>query len=250
MKSTLMFSVGALVVVAAVMTTNTAHGRGAADSPPGALVTTENLGRLAAGAAFDLQNREMSDKRGGVFTAETRSYYATLSVDLLHWLTVSAGGGQSEVKPAKSSGYGDGEGMWTAGVEANIWEHEVKLPTFMAHILRVQGAYRHFDHEADLGGETLAWTEDTTSLTLNFEFFTHPAIDSSPALPYSAVFSAGPASSIVDGDAGPGNDFEQNDEFGMVFGLDLKLAPNVSLGWQGRAFSGDLSHTATAVFHF
>ena len=100
-------------------------GRGA-DAPRDSLIATENLGLLSIGAAFDKQDRELMSDIGEITReTESHSYYGFLSLDVLSWITITGGAGQTEVKQGKVDTYDDPDSLWMWGVVFNIWEQEI-----------------------------------------------------------------------------------------------------------------------------
>lgn len=259
MKTLYTYSVVALIAVASLIPTVT-FGRGA-DSPRESIIVSESLGILSVGAAFDKQDRELISDMGS-FTreTETHSYYAFLSLDVLPWVTVTGGAGQSEAKQGKTDSYDDPDSLWMLGVVVNFWEHQIVRPTYLASRLSIQGAYSHWDHNAEMGGGEMQWTEDRASLVAVAEFFVDHAVEEVDDPPYSAKFSLGPLVSSIDGDV-PGTagwfdytgadevDFEEEENVGILVGVDIQLASNFSIGWEGRMFE-HLSQSVTAALHF
>jgi len=235
-------------------------GRGA-DAPRESIVASENLGLLSVGVAFDKQDRELISDMGSMLReTESHSLYAFLSLDVLPWVTITGGGGQTEVKQDKTESYDDPDSLWMLGLVVNFWEHKIVRPSYLASRLRLQGAYSRWEHNAEMGGGEMQWTEDRASLTAVAEFFVDHAIEDADNPPYSAKFSVGPVLSRIDGDVpgtaswfdytGTGDlDFEEEEDVGILFGLDIQIAENFSIGWEGRMFE-HLSQSVTAALHF
>lgn len=222
-----------------------------ADAPPGSAVLIDNLTRLSVGVSYENGERDWQVP-GGIETFKTRGWYGIASFDIVSFLTVNGGAGKSETKIGQGMPYGDEDSLWTAGVTLNVWEHPIDLPLWMASTLRMQVAYSYWEGETGLDGDTLEWNENRTALIFSSEFLRPVEIESALNIPYSTVFSIGPVWSSLEGDDDSGEaTLEADDDFGLLLGLDLKLAQNLSLGWEGRMFDdNNLTHSANLVFRF
>lgn len=224
-------------------------GASGRDTPASTFWKPVDFSRLSASAAVDYSERFVlvspADLEG---TVETLSMYATLGFDLTSWLTLQAGGGSTKVDVEDA----DNGGMWMAGAAVGIFRHTLENPDWLSHTLSLQGAYSHWDHESDVGPSTVAWTEDRASLALNLDFPTDVAVAGGGNAPRATVFSIGGVFSLLDGEVTPdGDEFEEDSKLGLLLGLDVKLADNVVIGWQGRMYADDtLSHTAGLTLHF
>ncbi|MDP6522954.1 MAG: hypothetical protein QGI24_01855 [Kiritimatiellia bacterium] len=259
MKTLFTYTAVVLITVVSLLPTVT-FGRGA-DSPRDSIIVSENLGLLSVGAAFDKQDREMISDMGAVTReTESHSYYAFLSLDVLPWVTITGGAGQTEAKEGKTIGYEDPDSLWMFGLVVNIWEQDIIRPPYLASRLSIQAAYSRWDHDAEMGGGEMQWTEDRVSLAAVAEFFVDHEAEELDEPPYSAKFSLGPVVSSIDGDV-PGTaswfdytgtgevDFEEEEDVGILIGVDIQLADNFSIGWEGRMFE-HLSQSVTAALHF
>ena len=230
---------------------------GGADSPRESLWKDPSLGRLSVGTAWEKERRELAGPGFEGSFLETRGWYLHAGLDVLPWLAVYGGGGQHEAKSAPLLGYGDYEGRWMGGVRADVWERHVESPDFLDSIWRIQAAYHYADNSASFETAEMDWAESRASVTLRTEFIVRPAAAGDKVVPYSAVLSAGPVLSQIDGtrrdieggERRPGVDFEEDSDLGLLLGLDVRLAQNVSVDWQARLFEDD-THTVGVVYHF
>ena len=256
MKTLTTLTVGALVACLCASYA-VAQGSGA-DSPRKAVIRPPSLDLLAVGVSTEWETRTLESSPGAGMDLETRSTFARLYLDILPFATVNAGGGLSQVNE-DIGGYGDAEFMWTAGGTVSIFEHDVSEPPFAACRLRLQAFASYWEKESGGGDSVMAyeWEETRAGATVSAEFFSEPFGAKVNAFPYSAVFSFGPVFSDVDMDViSPSGRVTQTlsekEDVGLLVGIDVKLARNVSVAWEGRIYEGneDDSHLLTAILHF
>jgi len=216
---------------------------GGAVSPRESLFRAESLELWTVGVAGEKQERGIEAGNLGVEVLESMRLYGTLSCDVLSWLAICVGAGQTELEEDSASGHENGEFMWMSGLRMNIFEHEVFDPYFLACLCRVQATASYWAYESELSGETVDWQEWRYATAFQVEFFVDDSRNDRGVCPYSTVFSVGPVYSDIDGD------FEEDKALGVLLGLDLKLAGNLSVGWESRLFD-DATHGVNVAFHF
>lgn len=245
-----------LAVVSALLLASFAVA-GGADSPRASLMEAPDLGVLSVGVAWEKGERSMIGNRFGAQILETRDIFATVSLDLFPWLTVVGGWGESEIKPAPTLSYLDSNPMWLAGLRFNILEHAVTEPRFLANMLRLQGLVMMTEHEGEFIGDNVEWTETRCALTARAEVFPVQWAVDREQVPFSTEFFVGPVYSTVDGDFLPTDDdplnanadFEEDDNVGVIYGVDVNIAGHFSAGYEGRQFNNG-THILNVVFHF
>ena len=198
----------------------------------------------------------LTDISGDTYELEAQHMYGFAAIDILPWLTINGAAGISEIKPAPLEGYGDDDSLWMAGVTASLWEHVVEDPSFLACLCRLQLSHQHWERGAEFGGTDIDWEEDRTSLTLRTEFFVDTEDQRLSPYPYSVVFIVGPVYSEVDMTVPQGGRFPLNGakvtedrDLGVLLGVDLLVASNFSVGWEGRIYK-EATHSINLVFHF
>jgi hypothetical protein len=250
-----------VVVLACVLLVPASLQASSAGDPAASLTSAENLSRLSVGVGWDADQRPVTTGSAAPDgRLESNSLYGWAGLDLCAWMTIKGGYGVTEAKEMPYGDYGDSENMWVLGVVANLWEHKITQPSYAASVLRLRASYMHWDHEAGVGDGLMSWEEDRLSLVFAAEFIVQHALDNAENMPFSTVFTIGPTLSRIDGDSSssasiavPGDgdvSFEETEDVGLLIGIDLKLAPNLSVGWEGRLIDGDMSHTVAAAFHF
>jgi hypothetical protein len=213
------------------------------------------MGFIAVGGAVEKVYRDL-EGCGMTQTLEARQAYGFISYDILPWLSVNAGAGQAELKPVPTDGYEDAEDLWTVGAGLNLWEYDIKDPSFMACRLRVQAQLSYWDQDAEIAEQHTEWEEWRFATTVSAEFFTGPFGGDTTLHPYSIVFFVGPLLSEIDFESCavlsptlPDNSLHEDRTVGVLGGVDVKLAHNLSFGWEARAFE-DVSHSFNVAFHF
>lgn len=228
--------------------------------PSESIFHSENLSRLGIGAVYDEHLREVQDIGFNKGMLEARSLYGLISLDVLPWLTLNGGAGQTEMKEPDNTGYQDGKSMWTAGAKASFWQHDLVDPVFLSCRCRLQAMGSYFSHDDTLYDKEFYWEEWRGALLVSAEFFVRDFGRDKTVYPYSTVFFVGPAFSDLEVEAWylpgtttaqavAGREAEESRQYGAMLGFDLKLAHNLDVGWQGRIFD----HTANNVsltFHF
>ena len=142
------------------------------------------------------------------------------------WLTIYGVLGQAEAEIGIDN-LDDGM-YWALGANATVWQYDMTDPEFLTGrwSIRVHGEFA----AADLtSGE---WQDLSGSLRLQYEIFTE-AVEATQRMPYSLALFAGPMVSVLDGKVellGITDDFEADDEVGVVAGLELSISHNVLLG--------------------
>ena len=239
-----------------------AQGRGA-DWPRDATVASENIGFISVGAAFDHTDREMRLNDGELVMLHSRSVYGMASCDLVSWLTLTAGGGQSQVKPEDFDPYGDNKAMWMAGAKWTIWDFPLSEPPWLMSLFRVETSVSYWQNKAVLMDQDMDWHEWRGTLTVSAERYVEEWGKDSTVIPYSLLFYAGCAYSQVGGDVhlspaaatAAGTDkmgFDEEDSFAVIGGIDFFISHNLSIGAEARAFDGtrNYAYTGSMALHF
>jgi len=232
-----------------------------ADSPEYSLSRSEDLSFLAISASGESGDRAMRDSVGLVRDFEIRNAYLLVTCEILPWLSVNAGGGQGQLRVNQNHAYSNEEALWTAGARANLWEYEVKSPSFLISRLQIHANLSYWDGEANIPEDTskIDWNEKRAELIFSAErFVTHPGSDHT-VYPYSLLFFLGPVFSDFSIDATApvsssdgttlNSSIDEDEEFGGIAGANLFISYDLSLGYEARIFSG-ATHKITLAYHF
>jgi len=232
------------VLVCLLFSTTQVHARGA-DSPEGAMFRTHNLGALAFGLEGGQETRRLYYDGGGPADIRTTLGHLYLSLDVCSWLTISGGAGvadAAQMRPGISHGASP---MWTAGLQASIWQHDIFDPTFFESrgTLQVVGTYLNYEFTEQFA--THEWEEYRVALLASAERFAEKDFGAdSHASPYSLRMFIGPYYSEVDPEG-----FARDQEIGVTAGLDIKLARGFSLGYEAR-YRDFYSQMFNVIVHF
>ena len=184
---------------------------------------------------------------GELVMLHSRSVYGMASCDLVSWLTLTAGGGQSQVKPEDFDPYGDNKAMWMAGAKWTIWDFPLSEPPWLMSLFRVETSVSYWQNKAVLMDQDMDWHEWRGTLTVSAERYVEEWGKDSTVIPYSLLFYAGCAYSQVGGDVhlspaaatAAGTDkmgFDEEDSFAVIGGIDFFISHNLSIGAEARAF--------------
>jgi hypothetical protein len=200
--------------------------------PRDSLLTEGPLGRLSLGADYERAARDVDFDEGPGDTLTTRHYAAYLGFDVMPWLTVYGTIGELEGR-LRGSAYEGGDVRWSAGGRLNLWHTDLEDPEFLAGRYGLQAAVEYAESSFDEAELETEWRELQAALTLNVELFVEH-VEALERVPYSLVLYVGPTFATVDGDqalAGGGEaEFEESEVFGVLFGTDLFLSHNFSVG--------------------
>lgn len=122
-----------------------------------------------------------------------------------------------------------GDGFyWSLGFQATVWQLDMLDPEFLSGrwSIRLGAEYASADLSS---GE---WQDVSASLRLQYEIFVE-SVEATQKIPYSLALYAGPMYSGLDGNVsvnGFGEDFEADEDLGLVAGIELSISHNVLLG--------------------
>jgi hypothetical protein len=228
------------------------------DTPNSSLFYPTNLDNISFTIGFEDQQRELrlDTDPGTVTLMDAEHMYGMLSCDLAPWITASAGLGNTKVNGDDDIGQQDSDKrreMWTVGVTAGLWGRTIFDPDFMACHTRVQAGLSHWSHNAKISDESIQWDELRASLILSTEVFAKEFGEDETMYPYSITFSIGGVYSDIAMDVEAPDQsivkLRENDSQGFVAGIGLKIAHNLSLGWEARVFE-KTSNSIKLAYHF
>lgn len=234
MNRCIVSAVGLSVMCAsALASVNTTGG------PKDSLLTTDSVAPLMLGVDFEHQVRAI--KADGEKTPgdglTTKTWTATVGLRVLPWLTPYGTIGSSDVT-LDSYPEADGELVWSLGVNASVWEQDIRAPKFMEGRVSLRLGVEWLEAETRSTAVTGDWTEWNFSALLGYEIFSDRA-SSRDQVPYSLELYVGPVVSLLDGDMtmlGHKAQIEQDQTVLVVTGVDIYLARNLSIGvavWYG-----------------
>ena len=204
--------------------------------------------RVSVGLTFeDIERGIDTDIGDSVLKAESLSLY--VGYDIEPWLTVFGSVGAAEVD-SESGIDTDSKMKVSAGVSAYVWEADILAPIFMAGRLSLKPTAELSRYESETAVGDVEWVEALVALPFGYERFDRYP-ESPKGIATSLALYVGPAISYMDGsvDTIAGNvDFNHDELLGVIAGLDIFLAPSVSLGAEFSIFE-ETSLSASLRFH-
>ncbi len=173
-------------------------------------------------------SRQISwDSVGGTQVMESDRVNAYLGYDVLDWLTIYGIGGGNESKIKGTEG-GDSETELGLGFRVNLLNHFIREPTPVEDAIRVNMGVEYVKSSFDNGFSSSDWREVTVALTL--ALVNHTA-GNKYYTPESIAVYAGPLYSAITGD-----DFETEDNMGLIAGLEVYITDTITLDLQVKHF--------------
>ncbi len=199
--------------------------------------------RLTVGTDVTLMDRGI--EVGGLpASLESAIYNAYVGYDVLPWLTVFTTLGGLQIK--ENDVYGSSGSKWSLGVAPNIWEGDLRDPSFLAGKISLTALGETTGYNTDQAD----WQEYTAALLLRYEIFEDPPWSAENVT--SLRFSAGPAISAVSGDwsdGGAAESFRETDTLGWMAAVELFPAPAFAICCGAESFDG-ISVSGSLRLHF
>lgn len=202
---------------------------------------------VSVGAGLEILEREVHvDKVSpGRMRATTLSGY--LGIDLLHWFTVFSTLGRLEIDTIDipgidtidipgAAGDWDNDRRWSFGASANVWHINIEEPPILTGRLSIGLVGEYTQYDASGSGESLDWTEQAIAVPVSLFL---PAERRKLSSVHGAAFFLGPIYSLIDGyysTDGRRTDFDEEQEIGLLAGMDAFLARNLTVGGQIQCF--------------
>ena len=194
---------------------------------------------VSVGAGLEILEREIRvDKVSpGRMRATTLSGY--LGIDLLHWFTVFSTLGRLEIDTIDipgAAGDWDDDRRWSFGASANVWHINIEDPAILTGRLSIGLVGEYTQYDASGSGESLDWREQAIAVPVSLFL---PAERRKLSSVHGAAFFFGPIYSLIDGDYstdGRRTDFDEEQEIGLLAGMDAFLARNLTVGGQIQYF--------------
>jgi hypothetical protein len=205
--------------------------------------------RLSVGVTYEEIERTIDLDRGDNVILDAASASLYVGYDVVSWFTLFATLGAAELE-------GDGDvatdsGLKVSGgVSAYLWEVDILEPIFMAGRFSIKPTAELSRYASDSSLGDTSWYDLTVALPFGYERFDRYP-ESAQGIATSLALYVGPALSYVTGTAGTAGgdvDFEGDEMFGVMGGLDLYFSPAVSLGVEFSVFD-ELSIGGSLRFH-
>lgn len=205
--------------------------------------------KVSVGVTYEEIERgiDLDDGPDAVLKADSASLY--VGYDVLPWLTLFGSLGASEVD-TEAGVNADARVKFSGGLSAYVWEADIVEPGYMSGRLTLKPTVEISRYSSDSDVGEISWIDATAALPFGYEKFdSYPP--STLGISASLAFYIGPAVSYVAGtvDSPLGDvDFDGDELFGMIGGLDIYLSRGVSLGVEFSVFD-ETSIGASLRFH-
>jgi opacity protein-like surface antigen len=238
MKEYQQMKILSILVIGALLTISL-PAKGATLSAAGSretLLEQGDLDFLTIGADYQQQQRDVSTSSQGKVKLRSQMIDGYVGIDPYDWLMIFATAGGAAAKMNETEDYNDPKFKWSAGFNLNLWHFDLQDPTFMAGRLSLRTHAEFGMYSSGSDADQAKWNEIFAALLVNYEVFVS-RIDDLDKHPYSLVLYVGPAVSWLNGhyytpEAGISQkvDFNEDRLFGVVGGVDLYAAHNLSIG--------------------
>ena len=197
--------------------------------PSDYLIKGQDLSRLTMGVYVAQSDRQISwDDSGITQVIESDRVQAYLGYDVLDWLTCYAIGGANESKIEGIQGGGNSETELGLGFRVNLLNHFIREPTAIEDVIRMNMGVEYVRSSFDNGFASSDWSELSVALTMAIV----NAIEGNKYFwPESIAIYAGPIYSAINGD-----EFETDDDVGLIAGLEFFLTDTCTLDFQVKYF--------------
>lgn len=216
------------------------------------LLTSKTLSRFSVGADVSFMERgfDLAGRPGGT-NAQARTTGAYVGYDILPWLTVFGTLGASQAKGGEDGGgYWSSDLKYSLGVAPNIWEAELRRPTFLTGKVSIDAAAEVGMFKSSSDNASAEWTDLSAAVLLRYEVPEDAPWSAESAT--SLRLSAGPLFSLLDGrwrDSVARSSISARNLVGWTAGAEWFIAPTFSVGANVEVF--DTTSVSAAVrLHF
>ena len=207
--------------------------------------------KLSVGATYEFVKLaiDFDHAPDAVLEGDALSLY--LGYDILPWLTLftTLGGFEADTAPGSELNT-DPAFKFSLGASAFLWQGDVLTPQYMSGRFTFKANVEVSRYDSDVGDGSVDWFDITASLPVGYEIFDEYP-EGARGVDTSISFYVAPAISYISGswDVGPlDDDFEAQELFGVIGGVDIFLSPGVSFGAEASYFD-ETSIIASFRFH-
>ena len=217
-----------------------------------ALLDADSLERWSVAIGYENQTREITIDGDPTARLRADTLFASLSYDVLANASIYAGLNQSSADRLGTVGEMDEREDidWFAGFQLNLWEYMNESPDMFNGRFSLSASIEYATYTAaGASGTEAEWDVTVIALPIGFQSFTGEMLSKTVD---SALFFAGPVISVIDGDISDGTTstaFDESNDLGILFGVDVFLNENFVVGGQGQ-FYDDYSYSFSARYHF
>lgn len=177
-----------------------------------------------------------------------------VGLDITPYCTFFATVGGVEVRAIENNSTSDSSTRWSAGINFNLWNYRLKEPSFLDGRISIKSSLEVAGFNADFEKKSISsieWREYSFAFPVSYEVYSDMPEEGLHSA-YSIVFYAGPAFSKIDGNIkknGSKMSVKSDKDFGVIGGIDIFLAENLSIGVRGSYFD-ESSFGGSIRLHF
>ena len=216
------------------------------------LLHSDSLAKFSIGCDYENIHRRIQPvNTSAEREIEANAYCTYMGYDVLPWFTIFTTTGATEAKVENMTEFDEMEAKWSAGLSLYLWNFDVVYPKFIAGRLSLRSMVEYAAYEAEMKNDDLSWNDASAALSFGYELFEN-TLNMDPDSLVSVKFWAGPVVSLIDGTydiGGTKTDFDETRTIGVAGGVDLYLAPNLSLNGHAEMFD-ELTLTGGLRYHF
>lgn len=220
------------------------------------LLEQDSLDFLTIGVDYQHQQRDISTSSQGKMRLKSQTIDGYVGFDAFQWLILFVTAGGSAAKVSETGSFNEPKFKWSTGFNLNLWHIDLAEPEFMEGRLSLRTHTEFAMHASGDESEKIKWSEMFAALLVNYEVLAVRAGEPD-TYPYSLDLYVGPAVSwLFNGyynapasSGGQRVDFNQDRVFGLVGGVELYVASNLSFGGAIQYYDA-VSLSASARYHF
>ncbi len=199
---------------------------------------------ISGGSEWSVGIRAGFDERealvdGSLDTLEANHFVAEFNYAVLPFAAVILQGGYS-----RADGLFDGDGErgveWGLGADINVFEYVLDYSPVFGDVSRigfqVKGMFRKM--ESNFEDSDFEWTETSVVPLMYYAMNYESRVELHQYNPDGAAIKGGLVFNSIDGELGD-SDVEENRDFGMMLGIDLRCAGNWVATLEGAFFGND-----------
>ncbi len=185
------------------------------------LVSSDPLDQWSIGIFGGATKRGIKLDAGGDATLDINRGMIYVGFDALSWLTpfVSLGVADSSISSLSSSDRSN-KFAYGLGVNVKLLNQEIMDPNLMIDVLRINADFYYNGSETESFGQTIKWSEFSTSLTVGL---VNDTTANKSMFPESIGLYAGPIYSYY-----ISSDFDAQETVGLLAGIDVFITQRTS----------------------
>lgn len=245
-----------LFVLAIGVLTGSIRSADAATPSPGrprdSFLVSQNLFPLRVGVDIKAEKRDVKFDDGYVGELRARHYTGYLGYDVTSWATLFATIGTTETEWNENDSYSDAGLAMSAGFHLALWHINISQPEFITGRLSLALAGEYAHKQSGAATAKARWSEYFGALYAGYELYVNDPPERGD-MPYGMMLFVAPCVSRLDGkrtgDGLPDMDFDEQDMFGVLGGIEVYIAYNLSVAGQVQ-YIGQPGFTGSLRYQF